>query len=81
MLRFQLTQLQIAIAWALHYLPLFNSPAHKGKNTIGVSIKRSGWNNNSVKKVNLANNVIEHWDIYFSFVITTCCFNYLTARK
>ena len=39
------------------------------------------WNNNCVKKVNLANNAFEHWDIYFSFVITTCCFNYLTARK
>ena len=54
MLRFKFTQLSIATAWALHYLPLWNSPANKGRNTIRVSRKKCGWNNNSVKKVNLA---------------------------
>ena len=38
-------------------------------------------NDRRLKKVNHATNAIEHWDIYFTFVITTCCFNNLTARK
>ena len=29
----------------------------------------------------MANNAMEHWDIYFAFVITNCCFKYLTVRK
>ena len=69
MLGFQLTQLWIPRAWTLHYLPLWNSPANKVKKTIGVSRNQSGWNYNNAKKVNLANNAMEHWDIHFSFVI------------
>ena len=63
MLGWQFSQLQLATDWALHYLPLCNSPGNKGKSTIGVNRKQSGWNN--VKNVNLANNAIEHWGIYF----------------
>ena len=49
MLGFEFTQLWIATAWALHYLPLWNSSANKSKKKLGVSRKQSGWNNNNVK--------------------------------
>ena len=62
MLRFEFTVINS------YSLSICNSPAKKGKKTIGVSRKQSGWNNNNVKKLNPANNAIEHWDIYFSFV-------------
>lgn len=29
-----------------------------------------------LKKINLASNAIEHWDIYLTFVISSVCFNY-----
>ena len=29
-----------------------------------------------LKKINLASNAIEHWDIYRIFVISSVCFNY-----
>ena len=51
--------LGLATAWALHYHPLWNSPANKVKKTVGVKRKQCAWNKNSVKKVNLANNAIE----------------------
>ena len=70
----------IAIAWALHFLPLRNFPANNGK-TVRVSTEQCEWKNNTVKKINLAINAIEHWDIYLTVVITTCCLNYWMARK
>ena len=74
MLGFHFTQLWIVTAWALHYLRLCNSPTNKRKKTIGVSRKQSGWNNNTVIKVNLANDAIEHWDNYFSYVKSLVAF-------
>ena len=44
-------------------MPVYNSlrnfPVKKVKKTIGVNRKQSGWNNDSVKRINLANNAIE----------------------
>ena len=41
-----------------------NPLRHSRGKTVGVSKKQSQYNN-SVKKENMANNAIEHWDIFF----------------
>ena len=51
------------------------------RKTVEVKKKQCGWKNNSVKKVNLANNAIEHWEINFTFVIINFCFFLLGGEK
>ena len=85
MLWFGFSQLKIASAWALQYLALcalWNSPANKGKKILFEEAENKVDEIITVlKKVNLTNSTIEHWNIYFGFAITNCCLKYLTERK